>query len=399
MEVAAIHELVDLVVGVDEAAGSRAELDAAADRVRRLSAWVQSQQMRVTRGLARVASFPEDAVAKGGHVSLGQAGRLVERAATAEHTPLLAAAVNDGKVAGEHVDAVARVLRQVEPAMRSALVGRVEGLVGVASQQTPEEWAKRVRAEARRLAADDGMDRLEHQRRQARLSTWVDRESGMWRMNGSFDPVTGATLQRVLDGAVNRLFAERAPATCPSDPLAKQQHLQALATVDLLTNGSGRSGAPELVMVLHADADGAVCVDVGLDAELPVAALREISQRATVHPVVVRNGEVVRSSGELNLGRRQRLANSHQRRALRALYATCAVPGCAVRFDRTKIHHIHEWEHGGPTDLANLVPLCVHHHTRVHEDHWRLRLQPGRVLDITLPDGTQLRAPPNRAGP
>lgn len=275
--------------------------------------------------------------------------------------------------------------------------------MAAACELSPEEWARRLRAEARRLATDDGMARLEHQRRQTRLSTWVDRESGMWCLRGSFDPITGARLQRSIDAAVNRLFAERAPATCPADPLAKQQHLQALAVADVLEGagqrGGGRGGTAELVVVVHADVDGTVVVDAGIDADIPLAAVREMVGNGGVWPVVVRDGEVLCAHGNLNEGRNQRLATVSQRRALRALYRSCAVPECRVRFDRTKIHHIHEWEHGGHTDLDNLVPLCVHHHTMAHEQDWRLHLGPGRRLTIVLPDGTRLCAPPNRAGP
>jgi hypothetical protein len=31
------------------------------------------------------------------------------------------------------------------------------------------------------------------------------------------------------------------------------------------------------------------------------------------------------------------------------------------------VHHLLEWEHGGTTDLSNLVLLCRRHHVAVHE--------------------------------
>jgi hypothetical protein len=93
-----------------------------------------------------------------------------------------------------------------------------------------------------------------------------------------------------------------------------------------------------------------------------------------VIPVIVRNGVVLQAPGTLDLGRTQRLANRAQRRALRALYSTCAVPGCTIHFDRCKLHHIIEWENGGLTNLANLIPICPHHHAMLHANSWKIEL-------------------------
>jgi hypothetical protein len=40
------------------------------------------------------------------------------------------------------------------------------------------------------------------------------------------------------------------------------------------------------------------------------------------------------------------------------------------------------WEHGGPTDLALLLPLCKHHHDRLHAERWEVELRPDRSLVI-----------------
>ena len=36
-------------------------------------------------------------------------------------------------------------------------------------------------------------------------------------------------------------------------------------------------------------------------------------------------------------------------------------------FDWCEIHHLRPWEHGGHTNLDNLVPLCSYHHHWIHE--------------------------------
>ncbi|NND75820.1 MAG: HNH endonuclease, partial [Ilumatobacter sp.] len=85
------------------------------------------------------------------------------------------------------------------------------------------------------------------------------------------------------------------------------------------------------------------------------------------------------------------------RRALRGLYRTCAIPGCSTHYDRCKLHHIIWWRHGGRTDLANLIPVCVHHHHKIHDAGWNITLGANRELTLTLPDGTiHNTGPPNR---
>ena len=98
-----------------------------------------------------------------------------------------------------------------------------------------------------------------------------------------------------------------------------------------------------------------------------------------------------RNGNQLDMGNQVRFANRAQNRALRAIYRTCAFPGCDVPFHRTEAHHIWPWELGGPTDLINLLPLCARHHHLAHEGGWTLQLAPDRTLTVYRPDG-QLHA-------
>jgi hypothetical protein len=112
----------------------------------------------------------------------------------------------------------------------------------------------------------------------------------------------------------------------------------------------------------------------------------------------VRNGVIIDAPGQLDLGRDTRLANRAQRRAFKGLYATCAIPGCCVRYSRTKLHHIIWWRNGGRTDLKNLIPLCEIHHQKIHHNGWTISRGPNRELTVTLPDGQVMTTgPPKRA--
>ena len=174
----------------------------------------------------------------------------------------------------------------------------------------------------------------------------------------------------------------------------------ALALLDLCEGHGQRGGRPEVIVVVDtrdADSGSGPRVDWGIPVELPVRVLIEMLGEADMRTVVVRNGAIIHAPGRLNLGRTTRLANAAQRRALRAIYPRCAIPDCPTRFDLCKIHHIRWWRHGGRTDLENLLPVCVRHHTAIHDEGWIIELGPDRVLTLTLPNGEVMTTgPPKR---
>jgi hypothetical protein len=268
----------------------------------------------------------------------------------------------------------------------------------VAEHASQAEFSRRVRDEARRLQVADGMDQLERQRRATSLRSWVDVD-GMWNLRGRFDPLTAVQFDARLAESVEALFATAVPDTCPSDPVAKQDHLRALALADLVLCGGSRAkaGRPEFVAVIDADAPmvAGPTVEFSIPIEVPWHVLAALAGDADVHTVVVRNGVVLHAPGNLNLGRTTRLANRAQRRALRGWYATCAIPGCATHYDRCVVHHVIWWRHDGRTDLDNLLPVCVRHHHKIHDAGWEVTLGPNRELTIRFPDGTiQTTGPP-----
>ena len=455
------------------------------------------------------------------------ADRVYARAATLAATPSLDEPLQSGRLQGTHVDTVAKILRTVEEKHATQFTAALPDLIGAAasSNATPDDLARTLNRVARALQNDDGISRFQQQRRDTALHTWTDKRTGMLRLSGRLDPMSGLLLHNHIQAMIAALFAERVPSTCPTDPSAKQDHLRALALLALIlqqphagltlvpepaepaddttadssngtadhvghpapdrsgpqrhtsrsrttdpvtghtrdtdegsdnphtddtsdtshgTNtdacadtetgigntgndnstdteigaetggphdafdewtsffhrGPSRLGRPEVVVVLDArqqtlDANnGQPVTDWGLPIELPPRTLQDLFQRADAHPIIIANGIILHAPGELNLGRTTRLASRAQRRALRALYPTCAVPGCGVAYEFTKPHHVHHWEHGGPTDLHNLIPFCNQHHHCAHEGGWKITLQPNRTLTITRPDGTILTTGP-----
>lgn len=68
-------------------------------------------------------------------------------------------------------------------------------------------------------------------------------------------------------------------------------------------------------------------------------------------------------------------------------------PGCGVPFRSCHIHHLHHWADGGPTELANLVPLCGTHHRHHHEGGYTITAGPGRVFGFHDPHGRVIPDP------
>lgn len=114
-------------------------------------------------------------------------------------------------------------------------------------------------------------------------------------------------------------------------------------------------------------------VDAG--ADLTAAEVRRLACTAQIIPAVLGGeGEV------LDLGRRRRLFSAAQRRALRLRDRRCRAEGCTIPGTWAEAHHLLAWQDGGPTDLANGVLLCSHHHQRAHDASYRTdRLTNGDV--------------------
>ena len=401
MRTGEVHELVDRAAEVDASCTDCAVLAAAVADLRRLKSWVEGREVDLVQRIAEVSSFPEKSFAEAANTSLRNGGQVLERAQTAASVPELGASLADGRVSGDHVDVLTRTLRGLTPPLREQLIEEGERLAKIAERSTPDEFARSVRETARRLeTASDGLDRLERQKRAIRFSSFIDKETGMGRWQARWDPETMVQLETKIDNQLQAMFHDRQPEGCPTDLLEKQSYLRALAVVALIDGHGGRSGKPEVIVVVdhtQPGPDGRPAVDWGLPVELPERVLTDLWSRATTHSVTVRNGVVVDAGGQLDLGRSSRLPNRAQRRALRGLYSTCAIPGCVVRFSRTKLHHVVWWRRGGATDLANLLPLCEIHHQRVHHNGWLLTLTPGRTLTVALPDGQVMTTgPPKR---
>jgi hypothetical protein len=120
---------------------------------------------------------------------------------------------------------------------------------------------------------------------------------------------------------------------------------------------------------------------------------RKVAQRLVCDAVFVR---VLTNAGSapLDVGRASRHPTTAIARALLLRDGGCAFPGCETPPRFCHAHHIHHWEHGGPTALWNFVLVCRYHHRLLHELRWRCHIAPDGRPRFTTPDGTQLPANP-----
>lgn len=142
-------------------------------------------------------------------------------------------------------------------------------------------------------------------------------------------------------------------------------------TAELLPDQHGAT--PRVMITLDAETlrtgIGQATTEDGLD--IPASALRRICCDAEIIPVVLGGRSEV-----LDVGRLQRLVTPAIWKALVARDRHCRFPGCRRPPLMCHAHHVVHWIDDGPTNLANLLLLCGHHHRLVHSGPWRVELDP-----------------------
>jgi hypothetical protein len=124
---------------------------------------------------------------------------------------------------------------------------------------------------------------------------------------------------------------------------------------------------------------------------IPVSLAQELACHATITSVVHNRFDVA-----INAGRSTRYATPSQRAALESMYSTCFHTNCDEAITNCHAHHITYWDHGGRTDLDNLLPTCQHHHRWIHANSPTITLDDKRVATVVMPNGTITRHHPNR---
>ena len=376
-------------------------------------------------------------------LALGAAREKVRVARALGALPLLSEAMRDGRVSYSKVRAITRVATPENER-------RLRDFALCAPASYVERMTRAWRTVDRQAEADD--ERRRHEGR--RLSTWVDDTDGMVVIRGRLTPEVGAVVRRALEAAVDRQRSEE-PAAAAGGPETTfgQRQADALCLIaeSALAAELDRGAAGDRYqVVLHVDAD-TLRADAAAEEDAPdvsaetppagaapaagdapdVSAETPRTPPAGAAPAAVDAGDVpaeTRSHGHaaledadglrvsaetsrriaceasavvmrhaadgaiLDVGRKTRTIPPALGRALRARDRGCRFPGCTAR--RCDAHHVRHWADGGATRLANLVLLCRRHHRAVHEEGFRVEVDPGGEVAFRWPDGRPFPAAP-----
>ncbi len=343
-------------------------------------------EARLTSHISGLHAKGESAPAADLHTRNGgdsskDARRKERRAKALDEAPSLAGKLDHGEATAGHADVLADALHRLDDDTRRRLLDVEADLAADAARMAPDEFRRSCRQLIRRLERDQGIERDRRQRRETRVTTSIDRD-GMYVLNARMHPEMGSAVFNMLDAET------RALVTRGGDRSVDRSQVRAEALSNLVTGGhqAARPHEAEILLITPVESltpDAPTTAELGDGTPLPAASVRRLLCNGRIVPIIVDANGVV-----LNAGREQRLANRAQRRALRAMYRTCAFHGCDVEFSRCEIHHIHPFESGGMTDLAELLPLCSRHHHVVHDLDLRLELDADRTLTIRNRDGT-----------
>ncbi len=307
-----------------------------------------------------------------------QAKRLVAEARALDAMPITKKLFLSGELSHDHVRVLIRARERAPEAFaadEAMLCGIAADLPFVAQVQKAVAYWEQAVGEAPADIED------QRRRRALHLSKTLD---GMVRLDGWLDAESGDELMAALDSATP-------PPSDLDDRTPAQRRADGL--MDLVRSGGKAMGAGP-GPVVHTDLDTLVgdgpptLAETDSETVLTKDAIDRISCDAEVTRIVFGP-----DSRPVDVGRSKRVITPAQRRALATRDRHCRFTGCDRPAGWCDGHHIVPWSKGGFTDLDNLVLLCRHHHTLVHDGGWQLTGTTGE-LEIRRPDRSLLRSPP-----
>ena len=342
------------------------------------------------------ARTPERLVQQLSGLSKGEAAQLVRVGSLREAEPW-ACTVSVGAA-----DAIHRGLGAPTidiPA--TALAEAASSLAVEAPSLTLEQLAVRAR-DLRDELDEAGVADRERQLYESRYLRLTKRADGSVALSGVADPESGALLLDAFDAVttprrMGPTFAERDDS--PDDRTTEQRSLDAFVEMVQLAVGADpgalfgdRRPAVRILVTASDLARGAGAAQLeGQPGAVSIDTVeRHICATGSVTVVFDDQGQPV------NVGRSQRLFTSAQRLALAARDGGCRFAGCDRPPSWSEAHHIVPWSRGGPTNIANGILLCRHHHLLVHNAGWGISRQ-GSDYFLVPPGGGDRIPMPSRS--
>ncbi len=324
--------------------------------------------------------------------------------------PATAAAFAAGHVGREQVRLLVRArgdgLEDAFAACEEVLVDEIAASTVAAGARFLRRWQAEVR-ERFGLTGAEGPPPGAAARSSVHLSCSFE---GRWALDGSLDAEQGEIVAGAIDAQVDAMFAD---GVFHADDGLLPSERRAVALVELVTRGTrgGEADGTARPLVLGIVPLRCRCRDEPAPFSAQPSGLAGGRLPADLFgiPELERAGVVDRATAErwlcegdlhlvgvddehddLRMGRRIRIANRAQRRALRIRDGGCVFPGCSVDGAHCVAHHVRWWEWGGETDIENLVLVCRFHHKAIHERGFVMTRTDG-VVQVTRPDGRDLR--------
>jgi hypothetical protein len=315
-------------------------------------------------------------------ISYYKAERWLGAAHALKGLPLIRGALASGSLS---LDKVVELTRFVRPETEGELVDWARGVSAGRIRHQAELLRKAERDEAAQVDRD-------------RSLRWSYYDQGRrFGLSADLPAADGAVVARALDRLVQSV-----PVMPEEDGPWGIDARRADALVAICSARISADPDPDrATVIVHARIGGAGSVEGSGPVEgEPHSA--ELEGGPPLHPRVAgrllcnaRVQVVVEdASGQpIRLGRMRREPPEWMLRQLRYRDRECTFPGCAQR-RFVHAHHIRWWEHGGPTDLDNLVLVCSFHHKLVHEYGWTLTREQDGEVRWFHPGGTRYRAGP-----
>jgi hypothetical protein len=358
---------IDAVAALDPDAVSWAEQENAVRALELAARRLDGVRLRTLEAFARSGGWDDGAhLSAAGWVrdelgaTRGDAGRDLALARALREWPAVAAALASGRVstraAGVLCSALTRLPEQDEDSIAM--------LVAAAQVCDPLTLARELAARVAAAAPDHARDTAEqvHHRRALHHATTLD---DMGRLDAWLEPELAELFADALDAEAVRDRAaddDRTPAQRRHDAFGRLVR-RAVGAPD----APRRHGAPvQLLVLASVDAvqgvPGAAAARTAGGRVLSQGALDRLSCASPLARCLLAG------SLPLDLGRRVRTATEAQYRALVARDRGCAVRGCGRPASWCTPHHVIPWQHGGPTDLTNLVHSKAHPRAAASQD-------------------------------
>jgi len=351
------------------------------DRMKALHAVIvtEADRQRVWAGTG--ARNMADWLAGTTNTAYGDAASRVRLGEALKASPELKDAVDNGDLSAASAESLFdAVTNSPDGADLGELLDAVKGAGPRDTKDAADEWRRTHRSET----SEQHEERC-HLRRAVRPGRAVD---GM--------VTTTVTLPILSSRQFINSISHIAGKPSDTDGRTTEQRLAdgVLLLCDAWAKGQVTGGRekPTILISINADSFAGRTDDPGTTAQgdrIPAHVVRHLAEHANLQRVLLTGSHV------LELGREVRYATDSQYKALLARDGGCRWNGCHIPAAWCDADHLTPWEHGGRTDLNNLVLWCRHHHTekhrpgvQVHGDINNLRLE--------LANGTLIHCPPKQ---